>query len=131
MSGRPRAKPTLTPDQIQGMAAIGCTDNEIAVLASVSERTLQNHFCTQLKEGRAHLRHDLRKAQVDRAKAGSDTMLIWLGKQYLDQRDKNEISGDPNRPLVFEHQAAVASLAARPATDREPLGADEGRSDGA
>jgi len=88
MSGRPKAQPKLTPEQVQGMAALGCADHEIAVLAGVSESTLQRHFDVQLKAGRASLRHDLRKAQVDRAKAGSDTMLIWLGKQYLNQHDR-------------------------------------------
>jgi len=104
MSGRPKAQPKLTPEQVQGMAALGCTDSEIAVLAGVSERTLQRHFDTHIKEGRASLRHDLRKAQVDRAKSGSDTMLIWLGKQYLEQRDKQELTGKDGEPLfkVYE-----------------------------
>lgn len=92
--GRPKAAVQLTEVQIQSLAAIGCTDNEIATLAGVSEPTLQRRFDTALKAGRASLRESLRKAQVQRALNGSDTMLIWLGKQYLGQRDKQEITGD-------------------------------------
>jgi len=87
---RPLAKVNLTPEQIEQVASFGCTDDEIATLAGVAERTLQTRFRAQLKDGRARLRERLRKAQVDRALNGSDTMLIWLGKQYLGQRDRFE-----------------------------------------
>ena len=33
----------------------------------------------------------LRKAQIDSACAGNPTMLIWLGKQMLNQTDSQEI----------------------------------------
>jgi len=90
MAGRPRAKPQLTPEQVEELARIGRTVSEIAAMAGVSESTMQRHFDTQLKSGRGSLRRSLRKAQVDRALAGSDTMLIWLGKQYLGQAEKTE-----------------------------------------
>lgn len=129
--GRPKATVNLSEAQIADLAALGCTDAEIATLAGIAESTLQDRFRAQLNEGRARLRHSLRKAQVERAINGSDTMLIWLGKQYLEQRDKNEISGDPQRPLtVFNHGAAVAGLAARPAPHPDAPGADEGGGDG-
>ena len=101
MAGRPKAQPTLTPDQVEELAAIGCSDAEIAVLASVSEATVKRHFEPHIKRGRANLRERLRKAQISKAlgfakhdadgamyTVGPDTpMLIWLGKQYLGQRD--------------------------------------------
>lgn len=108
MAGRPKAEPTLTPDQVEQLASFGCTDTEIALLADVSEGTIKRHFDPQLKKGRAFLRRDLRSAQVKKAlgvmvervdKEGEteiyltppdNTMLIWLGKQYLEQRDKTE-----------------------------------------
>ena len=30
---------------------------------------------------------------MEQALKGNTTMLIWLGKQYLDQRDKQEVEG--------------------------------------
>lgn len=102
--GRPLAQPAITPDQISDLAALGCTDSEIATLARIGERTLQDRFRTHLKEGRARLRESLRRKQVQRALDGSDTMLIWLGKQYLEQRDKQELTGKDGEPLfkVYE-----------------------------
>lgn len=88
--GRPKKIPELTEQQIQELASIGCTDEEIARLAGLGETTLQTRFGALLKQGRAQLRENLRKAQVKRALGGSDTMLIWLGKQYLGQSDKTQ-----------------------------------------
>jgi nitric oxide synthase oxygenase domain/subunit len=33
--------------------------------------------------------------------APDTTMQIWLGKQYLEQRDKNEVSGDKENPVYI------------------------------
>lgn len=104
---RPQKEIALTEDQIEQLAAFGCTDSEIAVLAGVSEGTVKRSFDPLLKKGRAALRSNLRSAQVKKAlgvyvpeydKEGNridlylsppdNTMLIWLGKQYLDQREK-------------------------------------------
>ena len=90
-TGRPKAQPQLTERQVTFLASIGCTDLEIAEAAGVSRSTLQRTFGVQLKEGRASLRTRLRKAQVDSALAGNTTMLIWLGKQYLAQRDRYDV----------------------------------------
>lgn len=116
---RPQKEATLTLEQIEQLAAIGCTDAEIAVLARISEATLKRSFEPQLKTGRASLRLDLRTAQVRKAlgvqvqKMNDDgttvvyhqppdnTMLVWLGKQYLEQRDKVETK-DATDPIDWE-----------------------------
>jgi AraC-like DNA-binding protein len=118
---------------VQELAAVGCTDEEIARIAGVSEGTIKRHFDPQLKQGRGSLREKLRKAQVARALQGSDTMLIWLGKQYLDQHDKQEIRGHAEKPLtltVFDHAAAAAAAAGRSGSHRLTSGTDEGDRDG-
>jgi len=109
---RPQKNATLTEDQIIQMAAVGCTDSEIAALAGVSEATVKRSFEPLLKTGRADLRTNLRTAQVRKAlghsqqritdsgaveiylTAPDNTMLIWLGKQYLGQRDKSDLDVD-------------------------------------
>lgn len=146
---RPQKTATLAEAQIEQLAAVGCTDSEIATLAGLSESQLKDSFRPLLTKGRAALRERLRTAQVRKAlghlqektdkdgetivyqTAPDNTMLIWLGKQYLDQRDKQEIGGDAARPLVFSHNTAIAALARRSATDTDAPGADEGGSDGA
>lgn len=105
---RPQKTAQLTEEQIMQLASFGCTDDEIAVLAGVSEGTVKRSFDPLLKRGRADLRSNLRSAQVKKAlgvmverteKDGTvevylsppdNTMLIWLGKQYLGQSDKTE-----------------------------------------
>ncbi len=91
---RPRKPAQLTPDQIEALASIGCTDTEIALLAGISEATLQRRFDAYLKRGRGSLKTRLRKAQIDKALAGDTTMLIWLGKVMLGQREKTEQTHD-------------------------------------
>lgn len=89
--GRPKKDVLLTEEQIRYFASIGCTDEEIAEAAGLTRSTLQRRFGAALKEGRASLRTKLRKAQIAAALNGNVTMLIWLGKQYLGQRDRHDL----------------------------------------
>jgi hypothetical protein len=50
--------------------------------------TLHRRFQKELDKGRDDLRTSLRRWQYMKAREGSIPMLIWLGKQYLEQRDK-------------------------------------------
>ena len=105
---RPQKEATLTESQIERMASVGCTDEEIASLAGIDERTLKRSFAPLLKKGRNEMRDRLRTAQIRKAlghfyeKEDKDgniqiytappdtTMLIWMVKQYLGQSDKTE-----------------------------------------
>lgn len=105
---RPQKEATLTEAQIIELASYGCTDEEIASLAGIDEATVKRSFAPLLKKGRNNMRARLRTAQVRKAlghcyekveKDGTkviyttepdNTMLIWLGKQYLGQSDKSE-----------------------------------------
>ena len=42
----------------------------------------------------------LRRKQFIKAMEGNSTMLVWLGKQYLGQSDKKELSGPDARPIT-------------------------------
>lgn len=131
---RQRLQPALSLEHITELASIGCSDAEIALLARVSEATLKRRYEPCLKQGRAHLKERLRRKQIERALAGSDTMLIWLGKQYLDQRDKQDVGSDPERPLLFgpaAHHAAIADLEAGSTADTAVGSGDEGDRHGA
>lgn len=44
-------------------------------------------LCMAYKKGFADLKKSLRRKQIERAESGNATMLIWLGKQLLGQRD--------------------------------------------
>lgn len=72
---------------LEGLANIGCADTEIATLVGVSVDTLNRRFAEILCKGRETLKTRLRKLQLRAAEDGNVTMLIWLGKQYLGQRE--------------------------------------------
>jgi hypothetical protein len=83
---------------VEGMASVGATDKEIANFLGCSVDTLTRRCADILTKSRADLRVRLRKAQITLALEGNATMLIWLGKQVLDQSDERsrENAGDPN-----------------------------------
>jgi hypothetical protein len=86
-------RPLLPIDKklVEGLASNGCTNEEIATLVGCSCNTIERRFGGTLRKGRASLKMSLRRQQVEIAKAGNTTMLIWLGKQYLGQSDKQEV----------------------------------------
>lgn len=73
------------------------TQEEIAVFLDISVRTLQRdkEFCRIYKKGLESGKMSLRRKQFKLAEKNA-TMGIWLGKQYLNQKDKQQIehSGD-------------------------------------
>ena len=87
---------------IEKLAHIQCTQMEIASILDVNVSTLKrdSEFCTIYKKGQDEGKKALRRIQWDLAKKGNPTMAIWLGKQYLGQRDKQELSGDNDKPLI-------------------------------
>lgn len=95
--GRPRIEVSL--ETIERAASIGCTSNEIAALLDIAPSTLflkmtqDPEIQDAIDRGRDKGKATLRRNQWQKAMAGSDTMLIWLGKQILGQRDQTAITG--------------------------------------
>ena len=94
--GRPKKK--LDFKAIDNLCAIQCTGEEVAAFLDIDYDTLNNgikriknigfseYFA--LKSGKGKV--SLRRKQYQLAMSGDKTMLIWLGKQYLDQAEKHE-----------------------------------------
>ena len=80
--------------QIEKLASYGLTNKEIAEALGYDDSTLKRKFENFLIKGRANLKQRLKKKQIQVAMSGNVTMLIWLGKQYLEQADKVEETGD-------------------------------------
>ena len=106
--GRPRVEIDL--GLVERSAHIGCTNDEIVALLGIGRSTFYDRLKDdpELQEvidrGRAVGRATLRRLQWQGAESGNPTMLIWLGKQMLDQKDKLENSGtmDTNTRLIVE-----------------------------
>lgn len=88
----PTPRKDLDPAGVEKLAAIGCTDAEIAEFYSCSQGHVRGRYRESLDAGRAKLKQSIRRAQLKAMRQGNITMMIWLGKQCLGQTDKQEIS---------------------------------------
>jgi hypothetical protein len=94
--GRP--KKIIDKDQFETLCEIQCTQSEICSVLKVSEKTLiawckdtyDDTFSNTFKSLSEGGKSSLRRWQFKKAQDGSVPMLIWLGKQYLGQRDRTE-----------------------------------------
>jgi hypothetical protein len=103
----PRPKVDIDEMQVEEMAAIGCTVAEIAGVVGCSPRTVERRAAAPMARGRARLNVSLRRKQVEMAMSGSASMLIWLGKQLLGQRDKAD-------SIVREEIITIEEIAPKP-----------------
>ncbi len=81
------------------MVRIQCTQEEICGIYGVTDKTLNEAlkrrgepgFSEFYKKHQDEGRASLRRAQWKAAQDGNPTMLVWLGKQMLGQRDKVDV----------------------------------------
>ena len=106
MAGRPKIQ--LDYEAIEKLAAIQCTQDEIASFLDVSVRTLQRdeEFCRIYKKGQDNGKMSLRRMQYKLAEK-NPTMAIWLGKQYLGQRDNVEVEHTANNGILTDLLGAL------------------------
>ncbi len=104
--GRPKIEIDLK--QLEALAGLQCTDEEIAAVLGVSTDTIgrrkqeeDSSFAEVYKRGKEKGKASLRRYQFEAAKKGNVTMMIWLGKQLLGQKDKSalEHSGPDGKPI--------------------------------
>ena len=96
--GRPRKQ--IDEAKLFVLASLGLTTPEIAAVLECSPDTLERNYADQMAQGKEKCKASLRRKQFELAMAGNATMLIWLGKQMLGQKDKTEHSGDADNPVV-------------------------------
>ena len=79
-------------DRLKELAAVGCTDAEIADILGYSSKTLDRRFGRIIRQARATGVVSLRKEQWKKATDGNVPMLIWLGRQRLGQSPETACS---------------------------------------
>lgn len=84
-------KVEVDEEQVFKLAQFGCNDGEIASFFGVDRMTLVRHFEQVIAKGHDNLRRVIRKKQVELAMHGDRTMLIWLGKQMLGQKEPSPL----------------------------------------
>jgi hypothetical protein len=80
----------IDPDTVEKLAAIGCSQEEIATIVGCRRQWINHRFKKQIQAGHDRLRMSLRRWQYEKAKDGNVAMLIWLGKQYLGQTERQD-----------------------------------------
>ncbi len=114
----PRTARKLDYETIRKLASIGCTDREIAAVIDythewVCKRKKKDaELAAAIEKGREAGKASLRRVQWQKAQEGNPTMLIWLGKQMLGQRDRVEHSDAGDKPAVKASDLTDDQLAA-------------------
>lgn len=98
--GRGMNRRVVNPEQIYELAAIGCTDEEIARWFDIKYDTLRYNFADILLKGREDVKMSLRRAMLKNALNGNAVMQIWLSKNMLGMSD-NPTSADDAKPLPW------------------------------
>lgn len=90
-----RKETVLNEGEAEKLGMLGATYEEMAAWFGVSCRTIERRmalekgaFCRAYKKGLGRLKVSLRRQQIELANRGNPTMLIWLGKQLLEQQDR-------------------------------------------
>lgn len=96
-TGRPRKE--INEKLFENLCAIQCTEKEICAVLECCEdtlnawckRTYKMTFSDAYKSKKLFGKSSLRRTQFRLAEK-SASMAIWLGKQYLDQKDAGEVT---------------------------------------
>lgn len=95
MAGRPAIK--LDIEEIERLAGIGLTDEEICYAVGVSHQTFYKNkrnsavFAEAIKRGKATAKSRIGKRIFEKAEAGDTTALIWVEKSRYGYTDKQDI----------------------------------------
>ena len=95
IKGKQGVKAKIKAEDVSKLASYGCTLNEIADFHNVDVNTIRRRFKADMTKGKADVKIRLRKAQLKTAlEDRNPTMLIWLGKQMLNQSDQGTFEED-------------------------------------
>lgn len=114
-----RPKKDIDQKQVEQLAAINCSYAEMAAVLGCSEDTLERRFAGVIKAGRGKGNVSLKRRQWRAAmEDGNITMMIWLGKQNLGQRDKQELEMNPNPERPANIHTTVTQEAVKAAVQK-------------
>lgn len=86
--GRGANKKVIPPDEVYKLAALGCTQKEIAVWFGIPEETVRYNFADYIAKGKEETKQRLRMAMLDNAiKHRNAALQIFLAKNMLGMSD--------------------------------------------
>ena len=132
----PRKRIEVDPEQVRALARLGCTWDEIAGVLKIARGTFtlrmkEKKYRDAYEQGVAEGDVSIRRAQYDSAMKGKTGMLVWLGKNRLNQTDRvethNETTIHDGGNALEKLSGAIDRLASRSGSDGSASGADTGR----
>ena len=103
---RPK-KYDIDPEEVEKLAGIGATNAEIAAFFGCDPSLISKSYSSNVTKGRESGKIRLRQWQMKAAQKGNVSMLIWLGKQMLGQRDQVETLITEAPPTVEEIKGLI------------------------
>lgn len=99
--GRGLKRKIVFPEDVYKLAALGCTDREIACWFDIADDTLRYNFADIMAKGRQDLKTALRTAMIRNAINNNNAALqIFLAKNMLGMSD-TPTNTDDHKPLPW------------------------------
>ena len=92
----------IPPEKVKMLASFGCTYIEIGKYFGCSEKVIRTRFRTEFEQGKEEMKLTLRQLQWKNAQNGNTALLIFLGKNYLNQTDKSQVDMSGNLETVLK-----------------------------
>ena len=105
-----RHKKPVDEEKLVLLASLGLTIPECAAVLECSHDSIERNYLEMYHHGKDKCRASIRRKQIELAQAGNPTMLIWLGKNLLGQRDQMALTGENGGAI----QAAVTVTFVKP-----------------
>ena len=80
----------IDPLEVEKLAMMACTTEEIADFFDVSSDTIERNFAALLKKGRSRGRMSMKRALFQKVQAGDLGAMVWWGKNFAGMSDKME-----------------------------------------
>jgi hypothetical protein len=99
-----RDKKVIQPIEVEKLAALGCTNKDIALFFGIAEDNLPRHFKDQLIIGREQMKITLRRAMMNNAcKHNNAALQIFLAKNLLGMSNE-PVNSDDLQPLPWSDE---------------------------
>jgi hypothetical protein len=99
-----RDKKIVPPDEVQKLAALGCSNRDIANFFGIEESNVSRHFAAFITKGREEVKIALRRAMLDNAcRNHSAAVQIFLAKNLLGMSDV-PVNGEDKKPLPWNDE---------------------------
>ena len=99
-----RDKTVVPPEQVQELAALGCSNRDIANFFGIEETNVSRHFAAYLIKGREELKIALRRAMLNNAcKNMNAAVQIFLAKNMLGMSDV-PLNTEDKKPLPWSDE---------------------------